>query len=77
MELEKIRIIKKKIEKKILDIPGVKGIDIGKIKKENDNSEKYIIRVYVKKQTINLVEAIHKYTNGIDVEIIERKFEIK
>ncbi len=75
-DLEEIRRVKEKVEKELLKIPGVNGVDIGHKYIGNQKTDELAIIVYVKKKKKDVPEKekIPEMINNIPTDVIERRF---
>lgn len=73
--LKEIRRIKESAEEKLLNLPGVTGVDIGPKIVNGKKTDIMAIRVYVnKKKDVPAKIAIPKEIDGVPTDVIERKF---
>jgi len=73
--IDEIRPIKQAAEADILKRPGVTGVDIGYKYVKGKKTDKLAIRVYVeKKKPVPTTERIPKEIQGVDTDVIQRKF---
>lgn len=74
--LEEIGRVKQKVEKDLLKLPGVTGVDIGYKYVGGKKTEVLAIRVYVEKKMKDVPEkeAIPKQIDNIPTDVIERRF---
>ncbi len=74
--LDEIRHIKEKVEKELLKLPGVTGVDIGNKYISGKKTDVLAIRIYVekKKKDISENEMIPKKFDNIPTDVIERRF---
>lgn len=74
--LEEIRRVKEEVEKELLKIPGVTGVDIGYKYVGGKKTDVLAIRLYVekKKKDVPEKEMIPKKIDSIPTDVIERRF---
>ena len=74
--LEEIQRVKEKVEKELLKIPNVTGVDIGYKYVGGKKTDVLAIRIYVekKKKDVPEKEMIPKKINNIPTDVIERRF---
>ena len=74
--LEEIRRVKEEVEKELLKIPGVTGVDIGYKYVGGKKTDVLSIRFYVekKKKDVPEKEMIPKKIDNIPTDVIERRF---
>ena len=69
--------IKQSVEDNLLKIPGVTGIDVGYRVIHGKQTDQPVIRIYVKTIQNMQSEVAHlKEIQGVQVELIERNFEL-
>ena len=74
--LEEIRHVKEEVEKELLKIPGVSGVDIGYKYVGGKKTDVLAIRVYVDKKNKDVPkkEMVPKKIDNIPTDVIERRF---
>lgn len=73
--LEEITKIKTEVEKELLQLPGVTGVDVGYKYVGGKKTDILAIRVYVKKKRdVSGKDAIPKRICDIPTDVIEREF---
>lgn len=73
--LDEIRHIKQEVEAKLMNLPGVTGVDVGYKYICGKKSDILAIRVYVKEKKVTPEEeAIPREIQGIPTDVIERRF---
>ncbi len=73
--LDKIREIKKSVEKELLGRPGVTAVEIGHKIKDGKQTDEIAIRVHVKeKKNVPQDQMIPSEINGVKTDVIQRKY---
>lgn len=74
--LEEVRRVKKRVEKELLEIPGVTGVDVGYKYVGGKKTDVLAILVYVekKKKDVPEKEMIPKKIDNIPTDVKERRF---
>lgn len=74
--LEDIRRVKEEVEKELLKIPGVTGVDLGYKYVGGKKTDVLAIRVYVEKKNKDVPEKemIPKKIDNIPTDVTERRF---
>ena len=73
--LEEARRVKTEVEKELLNLPGVTGVDVGSKIVAGNKTDIVAIRVYVKeKRDVPEGQAIPRQIRGIPTDVIERRF---
>ncbi len=74
-KLDEVRRVKEGVEKDLLTLPGVIGVDIGKKIVGGDKTDELAIRVYVEeKRDVPPEEMIPAMIDGVKTDVIQRKF---
>jgi hypothetical protein len=75
--VEEIVEIKKRVEKELLDRPGVTGVDVGYKYVKGEKTDEISIRVLVeKKKDVPAKDRIPSEIDGVPTDVIEREYEL-
>ncbi len=70
-----VRRVKEAEEPRLLNLPGVTGVDVGYKEVGGQRTEVVAIRVFVeKKQPVPAEQAVPKEIQGVPTDVIERRF---
>jgi len=73
--LEEIQRVKREVERELLKLPGVTGVDVGQKIVDGKKTDVIAIIVYVeKKRDVPEEFAIPKEIQGVPTDVVERKF---
>ena len=73
--LDEIRRIKKEVEKELLKLPGVTGINVGPKIVKGKKTDVLAIIVYVAdKKDVDKTNLVPKIIQGVPTDVIQRKF---
>ncbi len=73
--LDEIQRIRREVERELLKLPGVTGVDVGQKIVDGKKTDIIAIIVYVeKKKDVPQEFAIPKKIQGIPTDVVERKF---